>query len=258
MKIAILFSGRLTGYKDNYELIMKNIVSNNEVDFFIAHEKNVDSKILNDFVNLYKPKIILESDENYFDISKYNYKSSGNKHNLMCMFLNRYKVFTEFEKYCDEMNKEYDLIISHRLDLAFEEKIDLNKFYDKIKEDFLFIPSGNDYGGINDQFAFGNIDVMFIYMNCYNGLKELFEKKINIHPETLLNEYLKNNELTNIERFEVKNNLIREKKDISEKFSNKKEDINNINKYKYQNILFIILLVLFIFIIFNKIQKKRK
>ncbi len=203
MKIAILFSGRIKKFNSCYKYIMKNIVKDNEVDFFISHEKNLDKKELFDFVNLFKPKKIIENDEIYFDISKYpNAPKVKSKHNIMCMFLNRFKVFNIFKEYCLEKNISYDIIFSHRVDFALNNILNYENYLEKIKEDYLFIPSEHDYGGINDRFAFGNFNTMKTYMNCYNKIYELLENKTPLHPETILLSYLKLTEVK-IMRFKI-------------------------------------------------------
>lgn len=193
MKIAILISGRINNSEELYKNTLENIVQDNEVDFFVSHTKNPNTNVLNDFINLYKPKIILESDEVYPDVTKYKKRAETNPHNVMCMYLNRLSVFYKFKDYVISNNITYDLIISFRCDLWFEQKIDLGSIVNDTNNNCICIPSGCDYGGINDQCAFGNMKTMNIYMTFFNQIINFLNNGIILHPETLLKHWLDSN-----------------------------------------------------------------
>jgi hypothetical protein len=56
--------------------------------------------------------------------------------------------------------------------------------FDNLKDDTIYIPEGYDWGGVNDQIAYGKLDVMKKY-NSINAV-DLLEKNLSIpHPETL-------------------------------------------------------------------------
>ena len=203
MKIAILFSGRLNTNIEQYNNIMNNLVQSNDVDFFISHSK-IDEKNIQDFIQLYKPKKIIESDEIHFDYSKYQKRSEANKHNVMCMFLNRKKVCKLFQEYINDNNINYDIIISCRCDLWFDEKLDINSLMNHINNNELCIPNPQfDYTGINDQIAIGNYKTITTYLQVYDSLFNILESTPSVfHPETLLAIYLQlKNE--NIYRFNL-------------------------------------------------------
>jgi hypothetical protein len=54
----------------------------------------------------------------------------------------------------------------------------------------ILIPNGNDWSGLNDQFALGNYSVMYEYLNLYENLINLLESGCKVHPETILKRYL--------------------------------------------------------------------
>ena len=90
------------------------------------------------------------------------------------------------EEYKNKENIHYDCVISLRIDLVF-----LNNFiFNNLEDNTIYIPYGEDYiedyidNAINDQLAYGNIDVMKKY-NSINPV-DLLEKKLSIpHPESL-------------------------------------------------------------------------
>ena len=202
MKFAILFSGRIHYFKKCYELIQNHIVKDNEVDFFLSHTKNTDENELTNFIDLYKPKKVCKSDEIYPNVDHYPTVPATNKHNIMCMFLNRLKVFQIFEDYCNETNSTYDVVFSCRLDAIVLSDLPIPLYIENIQNGDLFIPSGNDFFGINDRFAFSNFNTMKIYMYCYHSLIDLFEEGVLVHPEIVLNHYLRSKNIK-IQRFNV-------------------------------------------------------
>ena len=209
MKIAILFSGRLNDNLQQYENIMKNLVMEHDVDFFISHTKNTNKDILQNVINLYKPKKIIENDEIYFNVDKYNKRTETIKHNVLCMYLSRTKLNDEFKKYVEENNINYEIVIALRIDLIFENNINYNNLIKSIENNELCIPTPrNDWGGINDQIAIGNYYTITEYLNVYNSLFELLESGVILHPETLLLAYLKKISMK-ITRFEIKYHIER-------------------------------------------------
>ena len=174
----------MRSFRRSYELIMENVVQDNEVDFFISHEKNINDQEVEEFKKLFKPKKIMRSDEIYPNIDKYVKPIQTNPHNMMCMFLNRLNVYKIFEEYCNETNTNYDVIMSNRVDIQICSKIDFNQYMEKINNDIIFIPGEHDYGGINDRIAFGNKKVMKEYLTCFNNLIEIYESGLWAHPES--------------------------------------------------------------------------
>lgn len=199
MKIAILMSGRINTNIQQYEHFNHIFQENNDVDLFISYPYKYEV-LLDEFVKLYKPKKVIASDENYINVDKYKVYFQSNRHNVMCMFLNRKKVLDIFNEYINENNIDiasYDLIISARCDLIFDKSLDFNKYIPYIKKDILIAPNtGNDFGGMDDRFALGNYRTLTKYLNLYDNLIRLLENGNIIHPEMLT---LKNLELQQVQ-----------------------------------------------------------
>jgi hypothetical protein len=212
MKIAILFSGRISFFQKSYPNIMENIVQGNEVDFFISYPKDPDINEMNSFLERFEPKAFMESDEEYFNIDRFPPPKKfwvKSRPNMMYMFLNRKNVCEIFKKYIEENNIFYDLVISTRIDFILYSKLNLNQLLQKSNENFLCIPSGNDWaGGLNDRIAIGNLKIMIEYMLCYNSLEYLFEKGTYVHPENALKDYVDYKKMK-VFRFPLKTDVIR-------------------------------------------------
>ena len=93
------------------------------------------------------------------------------------------RIRIEFEK---ETGRIADVIIRMRYDsnIINPEQLDLNS----VEEDVLYIPEGQNWNGINDQFAYGSNHVMNIYASLILNLKQFTGKLYN--PEAMLKHYL--------------------------------------------------------------------
>jgi len=185
MKIAVLIYGRLNNCIKHYKNIVNSIGKENDIDFFLSSD-NSNENIITDFIDLYNPiSYINDKIEYTCNLDKYDGKrGETNIHNMTCHFINKYRVFTLLEKYIEEKNIKYDIIISLRVDILIE-----NKFiFDNIKDNTIYIPQGNDFidNALNDQIAYGNLIVMKKYMNIFNNCELLLNQKLSIpHPESL-------------------------------------------------------------------------
>ncbi len=198
MKIAILLSGRIRGYAQSYSNMIHHIVQGNEVDFFASYPKDTSNEELIEFLKMFQPKVFIRSDEEYFSIEKYSIPTHihvKSPHNMMCMYLNRNRVYELFEKYKNEKNQKYDLVLSCRVDFIIHSKLDLSLLFEKSKEDLICIPAGEDHNGINDRMAIGNEKMMKEYMTCYQSLQYLLDHGGTFHPETILKEYFEYKEM---------------------------------------------------------------
>ena len=195
MRIAVLVYGRINRCSIHYNTIMDTLGQENQIDFFLSSD-NASEKHLANFVALYKP--VIYSNETVVPQFSYTgvawdasdrltnrpvecYRSDEDK--IVRHHTNKYRVFCLCETYASDNNVRYDIFISLRVDTVFNDKL----IYDKIEENTVYIPEGNDYHGLNDQFAYGDFLSMKIYsllvMNAYMLIKLGFS---DIHPEMLL------------------------------------------------------------------------
>lgn len=192
MKIAILLSGRINNNAEQYENIIASLVQNHDVDFFISYPKNTDKSLVRWASSAYKPKVLFENPEDYYDVKNYIKYPETNPHNVMSMFLSRAYLYREFKKYCNQTDEKYNCIISTRMDLFYSNPIDYNAIIANLTEsNIICIPLNEDHrNGINDQFCVGNMESIEKYINVYYSIKYFLETGIPLHPETLLRVYL--------------------------------------------------------------------
>lgn len=78
--------------------------------------------------------------------------------------------------------KVYDIYVRIRPDIWFDASIYLRN-HDPIKPSTIFIPEGNDYGGVNDQFAFGDYKAMRTFYEVYLNHRKLWQEGSEFHSE---------------------------------------------------------------------------
>jgi hypothetical protein len=205
MHIAILFYGRINNYDKHYNNIINNITKNVDTfDIFYSCDQ-APYEDINKFNNLYKPLgVCNEKIEYTHDLNMYGHNPGvSNKHNMLCHFINKQRVYNLLEKHISLTNKVYDFVISTRLDIVYLNEINFNTF-----DNNLHIPLHADWlGGINDQIAIGSIENMKIYMNIYSNIIHLLEtRKSIVHPESLFKAHLEN---VIIKRFPLNYNICR-------------------------------------------------
>ena len=183
MRIAVIVYGRLNKCAEHYNNIMETLGLTNAIDFFVSSDNSSES-LLRDFVSLYKPVLYNNNPIHYdVDLGKYTGKrTESNIHNMTCHFINKNRVLMLLEEYIHTNNIQYDCVVSLRIDCVFQNKFDFNF----LENNTIYIPSDYDYvdDGINDQVAYGKIDVMKKY-NSINPV-DLLDKNLSIpHPECL-------------------------------------------------------------------------
>ena len=204
MHIAILIYGRLNKCVEHYENIVESIGKHNVIDFFFSSDNSCES-LVNDFIDLYKPKLYNNSTIKYdYDLGKYPGSHTVlNIHNMTCHFINKNRVFLLLEEYINKENIHYDCVVSLRIDCLFKN----NFIFNNLEDNTIYIPYGYDYviNGINDQIAYGKVDVM----KKHNSIDpvDLLKKNLSIcHPESLNYANIILHKLQ-IERVNIKYNL---------------------------------------------------
>ena len=185
MHIAVLVYGRLNKCVEHYQNIIESIGKENQIDFFLSSDYS-DSLLLQHFIDLYKPKLFINDSIQYdYDLTKYpNKRNETNIHTMICHFINKNRVFLLLEKYMDQEKICYDCVLSLRIDVLFQNHF---VFY-PLSENTIYIPFGNDYlqNAINDQIAYGKVDVMRKYNSIICHTIYFLEHKLSIpHPESL-------------------------------------------------------------------------
>ena len=209
LSIAVLVFGRLNKSLAQYDNIINSIDKKHNLDFFCSSD-NSDEKHLKEFIKKYKPKsyindkIVLNKTELKF-FWEYPKDISTNIDNMLKHFTNKNRVYNLLEKYIQKTNSNYNIILYLRVDVNITNKFN----FEYPKDNTIYIPTPcYDFGGINDQIAYGNLYVMKLYSHILYNCKFILEKNLSdVHPErlTLVNLMLYN---LNIQRFDLKYSLV--------------------------------------------------
>ncbi len=204
MKIAICFYGQPRLYKQGYNIIKEFIDYNNEHSFDIffhtwydeklvgqyyqcapwrnipENELLIETNLIDNLIELYKPKKYLYESPKDFDISHIKcskmYKDSSNdlktnaNNTLSCIY-SKYMVFKILEDYVNNTNEKYNLCISIRFDF-------LNKLNFKIEEMLnskINVMNVSPRLYIADNCVITNYDLFMQYSSTYINLDKILE-----------------------------------------------------------------------------------
>jgi hypothetical protein len=209
MKTAICLSGHMRSYQKTVSSLNDFIIKPLQADVFIhtwehlGWSYHVDAgsmRVATIFQNkeiekLYKPKAFL-IEKMVKNLGARYRKLLVDKRSadaIVNMFYKIYQADITRQKY-EKFHGKYDLVIRVRPDLYFEEPINKDDIEDAVNNDVLYLPNCGHYDGLNDQFAFGNSEVMKIYSYCFMDIPNI-AVDIPFKPEVLLRQYLVKNKI---------------------------------------------------------------
>jgi len=211
MKVAILFSGRIKGYKS----VKKNLLRLKDQyspTFFCSLNKKTYSPYIKEFCenfSIQKEQINLEllTEPEWItdiqDLSIY-----VNPLNTWFMWYHLQKAFSLLTAYQATHNIKFDCILFYRADINSKVLLPLRM---PVKNT-IYIPDDNDFydNGTNGIMAYGSYDTMLQYTNIVEYFKKLCKtsKIDSLHPELVLTKYLQNKHI-NVVRFPYKYILLK-------------------------------------------------
>ena len=187
MRIALLFYGRISSFREQYSKIFDVIGRENTVDIFSSSDYEPSERIA-EFRKLYNPvksvhKRIIHDHYQYkyprYDRDmRYDFNYSNE-----CHFINQMRVYMLLDEHMKNTNIHYDMVICTRFDLNYFSIIPKGL----PGNNTVYIPFDSDYeGGINDHFAMGSVEVMRKYCYLYKNLVFLIQNRLSPpHAENL-------------------------------------------------------------------------
>ena len=224
MKVAILFFGRVLGFRENYNQFKSLFGDDVEVDFFLSHSKELnEDKEVDEFIDIYKPKSVI-NDYIPFDEDFLNYKkpffAPADQYikNMYSHFTNKLRVFQLVDTYMKITNTSYDYFVSSRIDISIECRINLNS----IKENnYIYIPFTFtekeelypegvilDFYGINDIMCIANYENIRLYLSIILFCKQYAIYGYPLSPEILSACHIKEMNLK-VVRFPLRHSLLK-------------------------------------------------
>ena len=203
MRAAIMFIGRIKTYEEQLEYLLK-LQKKYDLDVFCSlNLENLDEYHQTFLDALNVKKFHFEKAPYNIDWNNYATRYVVIRPNMVSHFYNSFKCFQLIEEYQKENNFTYDIIIKFRADIISSEELNLEK---NVEPNNIFIPSGWDHCGINDQVAYGDYNTMKLYCDVYNRIENMCNNGCDFHPETLILRLLINNNIR-INRFNYNYNL---------------------------------------------------
>lgn len=171
MRIALIYTGHLRTWEKCKENHKQNIWSENTFEFWHVYKND----------GCADPRHSIIPGE-FYQMDGITHKYNTRRRPEACIAQSLNQWHNMFIGFCI-VPKDYDVYVRIRPDIIFNNRIDFSR-YDYGNN--IYIPEGSDYGGINDQFAFGNYEVMKKYYSVYLNHKELWEEGVEFHTETMM------------------------------------------------------------------------
>jgi hypothetical protein len=162
LKVAVFFSGRVQGYEDSYKFL-KNFIDKYNMDVFCSINSEFD-QYHQDFVKNFKCKkynFELFKQGNF--MLKPLIREFNNTNNGLSMFYNHRKCMDMILKYQLESNLRYDVVVYMRADILPTTR----NGFSLVLDDYLHVPAGADWDGLNDQIAYGSVEIMNRYCDLF-------------------------------------------------------------------------------------------
>jgi hypothetical protein len=212
-RVAIILSGRIQISQDIIENNLIKMIRRYNPVVFCSLNKTANT---DDFIIKFKElvekecKCIINIEDTKVPDEIFLLKKAAESiyNNVYSMYYHNKKGFSYIKEYELKNNIKFDIIIKYRSDLENENIIDLDH---DIVENTVYIPKDADWGGLNDQIGYGDIESMEKYCKCVDNIIDMCKNQgITYHPETLLLNHIKKMKL-NIERVNFKYNIVKKK-----------------------------------------------
>ena len=200
-RIAMCFSGQARAVKYCFESISNNLLAPlGKVDIFIhswfidplernkfdIFHLNIIDASLDEYVEMYRPVASLFED---FERSTY-FRFNNMKERIRIMFYSMNRANELKSQYELDQGFKYDYVIRGRTDLFLRKPIIPEQLY-WLDDNSVLIPSGFDFGGINDQMAIGTSLAIDKYASIHKMLdRYLLDDGQQYDPERLMKHHL--------------------------------------------------------------------
>jgi hypothetical protein len=200
MKTAICISGDMRNYLQTYPNQFENIFSQLDCDIFISSWEDSQTD-WNQVISTYQPKVLKIENK-----QQRGWLIRSNETIALGMF---YKIFNCFQM-TKESDTSYDAIIRMRPDSFFDRPIIMNDL-----GSYVWL-SGIEkkQRWLEDTFAYGTYSTMERYSALYLDLPQLAQELGYFHPETLLANHLKKQQVP-FQQCQITSGTLRESGEIN-------------------------------------------
>lgn len=177
MRTAVCISGLLRSWDIIKLNNLNNIIKDSDVFYVTDLELNIPN--INNTTSAENQNFYSAEDIDFFQSRK---AGETNIENCLNMFYKIYQCNNLKKQFEQKNNFKYDVCIRLRTDTHFDREILL----EDIQENTLYISEDKGYGGICDQFSYGNSNVMDRYSDVFCNIRTYVAEGCTFHPETLL------------------------------------------------------------------------
>jgi len=106
---------------------------------------------------------------------------------IASMIYARQKVYSLMEEYSKANNVSYDIVIRTRPDIRYDSSIPIDDLIEKINTNKceLFVPQGQEWGGITDQMSIGSMRAIKTVCDLYETIKKNKDGILNAYSNRL-------------------------------------------------------------------------
>jgi hypothetical protein len=177
IRVAFIIYGRI----DGYEHVLENLIhlkKKYRADFFCSlnkKKKTAYHQKLYDALGMSSEQIHNEKTPTAPDYVLYLGDRTPPEYQFMySAFYQQNKTFELLEKYEERHRIKYDCIVVYRADIEARESLNITE----LKANTIYIPEGDNWGGVSALFAYGRRDVMKAYSTLFQSLDPLCKKGI--------------------------------------------------------------------------------
>jgi hypothetical protein len=181
IKVPIRTAFILYGRIDGYEHVLQNLIdlkNKYKADFFCSLNKEVKTAYhqkLYDSLGMKPDQMRNEKTPIAPDyVLNMGYRTPPEYQFMYSAFYQENKTFELLETYEKKHGIKYDCVIVYRADIEARETLNINE----LKHNTIYIPEGDNWGGVSALFAYGKRDVMKIYSTIFFFLQALCAKGI--------------------------------------------------------------------------------
>lgn len=186
MKIAMYFSGRIeTTIYEKIKEHLNKLKERYDIKFFCSLNKDNEDEYTKIFCRDFMINDTCKNIEKTITPNEiYNLKKKDETvyDNTYSMFYHNKKCIDLIDNYEKNNLIKFDVIVKYRADIISDEIMNI----EIPLENTIYIPKDHDWGGINDQIAYGDKKTMEKYSDCVNNIINYCNSNIIYHPETLL------------------------------------------------------------------------
>jgi hypothetical protein len=205
MKIAVYFSGRITAYEHAIEHMLK-MKNENNITFFCSLNlekiSDYEQKLL-DLLEVTEQQYCIQPTQSLPNWVKECLPSSDKvciPENVYSHFFHNQQCWNLIQTFQEKNNILFNVVCKYRADICCSKPFSFS--FSSIEERIVYIPEGNDHTGLNDQIAYGNMEVMKMYSTLFERLESICSTRQCIfHPETLVEFNMKSNNIS-VHRFD--------------------------------------------------------